>query len=227
MITIVVWLFGGSALLRLIAHEEQSDNAVHKENQRLSKPKPRLLSSSDTTTVTASVRGNLGPPAVVLNSGQNWLKDRWQAASDMHGTAIKGSQWIELTFDREIYVTKVVLDWEAAYAKNYRIEGRKLETTASSMSTANKEWNVLYDGGADSSSDEHKKLTDVEKYGQSPGVNTKTPLHIVHTVETSSLTRENQNDNDNSLQVLRIFIRRGAMGWGVSLWHIDVYGVDA
>ena len=37
------------------------------------------------------VRGNLGECGVILNRGDDWLKDRWQAASDMGGTAIPGS----------------------------------------------------------------------------------------------------------------------------------------
>ena len=36
------------------------------------------------------VRGNLGECGVILNRGDDWLKDRWQAASDMGGTAIPG-----------------------------------------------------------------------------------------------------------------------------------------
>jgi hypothetical protein len=162
----------------------------------------RLL--SDGITVTASVRGNLGPPSVILNDGQDWIKDRWQAASDMHGTAIHGPQWVTLSFDHQIQVTKIVLDWEAAFAKDYRVECKNVKEN---------EWTVLYDGG--DPLQESKR--NVEEFGQSPGVKTKTPLHVVHTI--SALTVD-------PFQVLRIYIRKPAHGWGVSLWKVNVYGVD-
>jgi hypothetical protein len=160
---------------------------------------------SDGITVTASVRGNLGPPSVILSDGQDWIKDRWQAASDMHGTAIKGSQWVELSFDRQIQVTKVVLDWEAAFSKDYRLESKN--------NSDENEWTVLYDGG--DPLQESKRS--VEEFGQSPGVKTKTPLHVVHTIYPLK---------GEPFQVLRIYIRKPAHGWGVSLWKVNVYGMD-
>jgi hypothetical protein len=79
-----------------------------------------LLTSPRTTTVTASVRGNLGPPSVVVeDSVKDWLKDRWQAASDMHGTAIQGPHWIQLDFRASVIIDKILLDWEAAYSDDY------------------------------------------------------------------------------------------------------------
>ena len=50
------------------------------------KLEPKLLSRSQDVKVTADVRGNLGPIEVIkqANPGTNWIKDRWQAASDMH-----------------------------------------------------------------------------------------------------------------------------------------------
>lgn len=61
---------------------------------------------------------NQNPP------GTDWLNDRWQAASDMGGTAIAGRYWIMLDFSRlaissSILATKVVLDWGTAYATDY------------------------------------------------------------------------------------------------------------
>ena len=49
-----------------------------------------LLSAG--ATVTTDTRGNLGPGSVITQKvqGNDWLKDRWQAASDMHGSAIAG-----------------------------------------------------------------------------------------------------------------------------------------
>jgi hypothetical protein len=59
-----------------------------------------LLSRNPEVKVTTDVRGNLGPPSVMIQEtpGTDWLKDRWQAASDMHGTAIPGVHWVMLEF---------------------------------------------------------------------------------------------------------------------------------
>ena len=71
------------------------------------------------------VRGNLGPAAVVIQPvpGTDWLHDRWQAASNMHGKNIPGEHWIQLEFESPILVDSVRLDWETAYASDYRIQG--------------------------------------------------------------------------------------------------------
>ena len=81
-----------------------------------------LLSQNPDVKVTADVRGNRGPPSVMTQQtpGTDWLKDRWQAASDMHGTAIPGVHWVELEFPWYVEtISKVVLDWEAAFARDY------------------------------------------------------------------------------------------------------------
>jgi len=51
---------------------------------------------------SASVRGNLGAPARVLeDSVTDWLRDRWQAAADMGGSPLPLPVWLRLDF-REI-----------------------------------------------------------------------------------------------------------------------------
>ena len=129
-------------------------------------------------TVTSDVRGNLGPASVILQNppGTNWIKDRWQAAGDMHGTAIPGQHWVQLDFgnlhshsrgrgrgrslEMEMEIDRVVIDWEAAYAKDYRIEismgdsEAKAKAEAKSKSTRKEleteeegfNWCVLFDG---------------------------------------------------------------------------------
>jgi hypothetical protein len=164
-----------------------------------------LLSRGPEVKVTADVRGNLGPPSVMTQQtpGTDWLKDRWQAASDMHGTAIPGVHWVELEFPWYVEtISKVVLDWEAAFARDYRIE----------VSMDQQDWHVVFDSHVDSD-----RRTSTES-GQSPGVTSKTPLHIVHTVTVL--------DHVVPFKYLRVYIRKSAMGWGVSLWQVDVYGTS-
>ncbi len=168
---------------------------------------PSLLSP---LTATADVRGNLGPANVVIQKhpGDDWLKDRWQAASDMGGTAIPGQHWIVLDFgeSKSVRVDKVILDWEAAYATLYRIEG--------SLDDRNEDgWCTLFDG-SDSTQETRRSE---ETSGQSPGVKRKIPLHIVHTLSIS-------DNNCPASRYLRVYIKKPARPWGVSLWQFDVYG---
>ena len=195
----------------------------------------KLLSRSDKVIITSSVRGNLGPSSVLNQSppGKDWIKDRWQAASDMGGTAIKGSHWVMLDFTdlSEVYITKIVLDWETAYAKDYRIEGRTTPPPKNEVGNMVDGWCTLYDGALeeDSKSDMSIIHRTEEEYGQLPGVKQKLPLHIVHTIEWTPKLDEKEatqgNDrNCHKLKYLRVFIRKPAQGWGVSLWQVDVFG---
>jgi hypothetical protein len=164
-----------------------------------------LLSRNPDVKVTADVRGNRGPPSVMTQQtpDTDWLKDRWQAASDMHGTAIPGVHWVELEFPWYVEtISKVVLDWEAAFARDYLID----------VSMDQQDWHVVFDSHVDSD-----RRTSVES-GQSHGVTSKTPLHIVHNVAVF--------DHAVPFKYLRIYIRKSAMGWGVSLWQVDVYGTS-
>ncbi|KAJ1388479.1 hypothetical protein B484DRAFT_425807, partial [Ochromonadaceae sp. CCMP2298] len=101
-------------------------------------PALTIVSRLPGVAATSDVRGNLGPVGVVLQSppGTNWLKDRccvgtgtgrWQAASDMGGTALPGEHWVILDLGRDTGVARVVLDWEAAFANDYVIQGWEAE----------------------------------------------------------------------------------------------------
>jgi len=152
---------------------------------------------------------------------------------------------------RGVQMTKIVLDWETAFATDYCIEGRMdrpLEHDSSLNGVEKDEWCVLYDGGnANNNKQRNNELQRIEtqfhesSYGQSPGVKQKLPLHILHTIEwtTSSLDNNDQTSEGNdgsdressgpcqtttAFRYLRIFIRKPARGWGVSLWEVDVIG---
>ena len=157
---------------------------------------PRVVASCD-------VRGNLGPCGVVVQAspGADWLRDRWQAASDMGGTAIKGAHWIALDMGRVVSAASVVIDWEAAYAADYVIEVR---------ASADDAWRPLFDAAVDS------KRRSTRERGTSPGVPgpKPVPLHVIDTVAVSAAV---------AFAELRLFIRRPARGWGVSVWQIDAY----
>lgn len=183
-----------------------------------------------TVHVTTDVRGNLGPAKVMLDpNGTDWLHDRWQAASDMHGTAIHGAHWVQLDFETAIVVpTRIVLDWETSYSKDYRIEGRLLceKTRVKNHPTCGDETNraiqspgsttLFYD-----TKQQHQAappILSVREYGQSPGVQQKLPLHVIHTLQLHSNTTDAVNQ-------LRLLIRSPFhKAWGVSLWSFQVWG---
>ena len=225
--------------------------------------KRRLVSRDPGVIVTSSTRGNLGPPSVLNQDppGEDWIGDRWQAASDMGGTAIPGRHWILVDFSSSsssVFVSKIVLDWETAYAEDYRVEGRLDPPPprrpppsggrgggggrdhGGSDDGVDGGWCILYDGvtppddvvkndaAVDNRGAAVRRTT--EEYGQSPGVKRKMPLHVVHTIDwtTTAEARDEDFDGDGRcrrLRYLRVYIRRPARGWGVSLWQVDVFGV--
>lgn len=167
-----------------------------------------IISHDTRVTVSADTTGNLGHPQVVIQNppGGNWLKDRWQAASDMGGTAIPGEHYITLDFNRFVRAYHITLDWEAAYAKDYHVSVR---------SSPHEEWKCLFDGA---SPDDHGRRS-VTQSGQSPGVTYTLPLHIIHNIDISQF-------RDIDFRYLQVFIRKPAAGWGVSLWQVEVRGTE-
>jgi hypothetical protein len=165
---------------------------------------------------TADVRGNLGPVSVVVQAipGTDWLHDRWQAASNMHGKTIPGEHWIQLEFTHPIVVDSIRLDWETAFASEYRIEGSLKPTISTTPEESGQVW-ALFD--ASNPADLAQRTE--EASGQSPGVKQSLPLHVVHNIKSVA-----HNKNNRPLRYLRLHILKPATGWGVSLWQFDVFG---
>ena len=112
------------------------------------------------------VRGNLGECGVILNRGDDWLKDRWQAASDMGGTAIPGSHKVDIDLGRDVRVCSVEIDWETAYAKDYTIAADGVR---------------IFDGAAPGAGRRERMS------GKSPGVKGR-PLHVLHDITLDECT---------------------------------------
>jgi hypothetical protein len=170
-----------------------------------------LLSLPTSTVATADVRGNLGPADVVLQvNGTDWLHDRWQAASDMHGTAIRGSHWLRLDFGRAVRLHHVVLDWETAYAEDYRLQGRRAGSSSN-------ETILLFD--AQHTADQSRRTS--HSHGQSPGVQQTLPLHVIHRISLSPAATAAAVDQ------VELWIRKPFHeAWGVSLWEFQVHGYE-
>ena len=189
---------------------------------------PGLELVSRGATATADTHGNLGAPVVVVQAapGADWLKDRWQAASDMGGTAIPGEHWVQLRLAGLSTVQRARLDWEAAYCDDYALqlsEGNVVEDKPG-------RWVTLWDS---------RRATDAARRvshssGTSPGAKGE-PLHVVHDLDLRSMP-----DGDPAAgappppkpavgRFVRILMRKPAHGWGVSLWQVSLWGecVDA
>jgi hypothetical protein len=180
----------------------------------------RNLSRSGNVIATADVRGNLGPASVVVQQkpGTDWLHDRWQAASNMHGKNIPGKHLIQLEFPSNIIIDSITLDWETAYASDYRIEGSLQPITSSENNEERNDtdevWTIF--DGTDPTQQSARSET---KSGQSPGVKAKMPLHVVHTIHPISDTAK------KPVRYVRLHILKSVTGWGVSLWQFDVFGL--
>ena len=172
---------------------------------------PGLELVSRAAMATADVHGNLGAPAVVVQEpqGTDWLKDRWQAASDMHGTAIGGQHWVKVQLAALSTVLRVRLDWESAFCDDY-----VLEATENVKGTD--AWFPLFDTRNTATLSRRTK----REWGQSPGVESKVSLHIVHDLDT----RPNNSGRAEPIRWVRLTMRKPAMGWGVSLWQISLWG---
>ena len=174
------------------------------------------------------VHGNLGPVSVVLQAkpGTDWIHDRWQAASNMHGKQIPGEHWIQLEFqDTEVVVDRIVLDWETAYADEYILEGSSEPITNDKAKDQTKVW-TLFDGRRKKA--DAADMRSVSESGRSPGVAEKRPLHVVHDIQLSNSKNNNISEvKHKPIRYLRLHILKSVTGWGVSLWQFDVYGFRA
>ena len=186
---------------------------------------------------TADVLGNLGPPSAVLvdaNDNTDWLKHRWQAASDMHGTAIRGPHWLQLTCPAAtpVELHSMDLDWEAAFANQYKIQilrpypSNNRSSNNNNSSNGNNDWTTVLEAPND--------IRHTVTSGISPGVKQTpnqpvVPLHVVHTLNDfpfdppPSKTTTSTTTTTTALRIL--MDHPGAHpAWGVSLWQVKVYG---
>jgi hypothetical protein len=226
----LIWT--GSILYLLLAPPTANSqlhirSRVSEETTVGSMKKPLLMRSfvsrHSSVTLEASVRGNLGPISVITQEppGNDWIKSRWQAASDMGGTAIKGSHWVVMHFNNQIgpvIAESIIIDWETAYADDYLIQVPDSNSNANSNANGI-DWRTIFDGSDPAHAGRRSSISS----GKSPGRGAEAfPLHIVHTIDLTG-------DDGNGVEMshMRLFIRKGAKPWGVSIWQLDVKGYSA
>ena len=222
---------------RLLRHERMSDTKdlpdVKNENAKDSMKAPESLSSvkiqpssknTDSSNdkdmleniaklavkVTSSVRGNLGPPKVVINEkSDDWLKDRWQAAKNMQGVPIPGRHFIQLAFDKSISkISSITLDFETAFSKSFVIS-----LLSANKQAANNQKLLLY------SYQSKYNICNINK-----PIDKSRKQHIKYTLQCSSQKLvEKIQSLHLSLNTFRIEMGHST-NWGVSLWNIGIQG---
>jgi hypothetical protein len=174
----------------------------------------RLLSRDQGVRAFASAPGNLGPPSAVLSASvDDWLKDRWQMARDLTGASLPVPQWIAIDLGERssdgCSLTRLLLDWETAYANHYRIE------TAS--------YNAPLDASHNPLADSWHTVID-ETAGSLVQWNSQSDKHYVHERLLTADLDPHRVQYLHHIRYIRIFITGNATPWGSSLWRIEVYG---
>lgn len=173
-------------------------------------PKKKIHSiGEEAYEVTASARGNLGPPRVVINKKSiDWLKDRWQAAKNMQGEPIPGKHFIEITFKEPIgFIQDITLDYETAFSSKFVI-------TAFSRNTFSRSGNIL-------TLYSYKQKNNI---CQTIPVDKSRKQHVVYILncdEERFLQKE--KSIEGNINVFKIEMEHST-NWGVSLWNIGING---
>ena len=136
---------------------------------------------------------------------------------------------------QEVFINRIVLDWEAAYSDDYDIQiwfepieqwvsiftmrpvkailKKRLQRNDDNSTTSSGKFDV--NGG----------VVTTTEWGQSPGVTFPTPLHILHDITLDAPMAPSAQLNRKTISSkMRLVIHTSATGWGVSLWQVQVYG---
>ena len=178
----------------------------------------------------SDVRGNLGPATVVTDPKVgDWLKDRWQAASDMSGRPIPGNHWLTVDLGPECddddptsattsgalaggalpprpascLLSGAVIDFETAFADKYFFSVRTTRRTAGVVD------------GTGAGGDAGGWSTPVAMEGDTPRQETS-EKHIVHNLRFPG-------EGVSGRYVKLSFTGLGSR-YGVSVWRLDIKG---
>jgi len=173
-------------------------------------PRAPVLLSRD-HHVVSSVRGNLGPAAVVTSERMDdWLADRWQAARNMGGDPIPGQHWLIVDLVNASTVERVLIDWEVALSNDYTLEG------------CNVALNAFSNGNADACSRCNAPRTQQWRpiAARKDFVETgRSQHHIVH--ESNKFFEATASQ---PYRCIKLAIRRPATRFGSSVWRLQVWG---
>jgi hypothetical protein len=150
----------------------------------------------------ASAAGNLASVQVVTRNTPptDWLRDRWQAARDMSGTPLPAPQWVAVELEAGCSAQQVVLDWETACADIYDVQVR-------GVGRGWEQWRTL----------------------ETTRISRKiSPQHVVDDLRLQPRQHDGERtatrDGESRALEYRIYVRKLATRWGVSLWRIQLWG---
>ena len=179
-----------------------------KEVQGRPKPNGKARNLLSGKSVTSDVKGNLGPPSVVTNENiADWLKDRWQAASDMGGTPIPGPHYLQIDLGELCRIESIFIDFETAYSKYWTLYGRRSDN----ICPKHKNWVQLAQGTSG------KPAKGIMKQ------------HVHQTVPVVDLSTGDGGENDcdapNYTEV-KLVILRPSTRFGTSIWRLHINGIE-
>lgn len=162
---------------------------------------------------TSDVRGNLGPASVITSEKTaDWLRDRWQAASDMGGTPIPGPHWVEVDLQRLCKLSSILIDWEEAFSQHWTVKGKRSDGKCAGQNN---------DGG-------WTAIARSKEAYQPPG-GRHTPKHILQTVLVRDHHTGSGDRDDCSAPYydkVRLMISKPSTRFGSSIWRLQVYGQE-
>jgi hypothetical protein len=205
----------------------ETKQIVVESNLKLNHPKPRPSGPSIILSlnrpVTSDVKGNLGAPNVITNNKiENWLTDRWQAASDMGGTPIPGKHYLTINLQRLCKIENIDLDWEDAYSRHWMFYGRR---------TLNDE---CVDKGKSKSNIGNIGNTNDEGWiplirSEDSRMTSQTKKHLLVHAIVPDQTKGNGDENDCTAPYydqVKLVIMKPSTRFGSSLWTVKVNGKE-
>jgi len=165
---------------------------------------------------TSDVRGNLGEANVITSEKMDdWLADRWQAASNMGGKPIPGMHWVEVDLQRLCKVSSILIDWEEAFSQHWTLQGKRSDGKCAALSSGGDEgWVAI------ARSSEAFKPPFAPKY---------TPKHILQAVKIRDGHTGNGDKDDCSAphyDKVRLVISKPSTRFGSSIWRLQIHGFE-
>lgn len=163
----------------------------------------------------------------------DWLRDRWQAASDMSGKPIPGPHWVSIELDAGCAASEALIDWETARADDYELQVRAVcggSPARAAKAQAKVEGAAARSAAVPSAVVASTATDDGE--GQAWTTLTSTRIsrttserHVVDVVRVEETAAALSITSTTRARLeYRLHIRTPATQWGVSLWRLQLWG---
>lgn len=172
----------------------------------------------------------------------DWLKHRWQIAKDMSGSPLPLPQYIDLQLVSNeaagvVFVNRVRLDWETAFARAYKIQvATALRTPFRSgidrllggaAEAAANEWTTIYEElSGSASSSRHQHIVHDINLLRTESQRTSAQQMIAKLIPSaaSAPALASGVGIGYPARYIRLWLIENGAPWGSSLWRFEVYG---